>query len=86
MSDFEEKLLEIIEERQTVLFEIERALFTKRYKLSKKHFEIFAVQSVTMIYSIWEGFIQQAFQLYITDYPLLLSIQISRKPSQTPAH
>jgi len=67
MSDFEKKLLEIIEERETVLFEIERALFTRRYNLSQKHLEIFAVQSITMIYSIWEGFIQQAFQLYITE-------------------
>lgn len=67
MSDFENQLLEIIKQRETVLFEIERALFTKRYNLSRKHFEIFAVQSITMIYSVWEGFIQQAFQLYLTE-------------------
>jgi len=66
MFDFEKELLEIIEEREMVLFEIERTLFTKRYNLSRKHFEIFAVQSIAMIYSIWEGFIQQTFQLYIT--------------------
>ncbi|OQX21167.1 MAG: hypothetical protein BWK80_34215 [Desulfobacteraceae bacterium IS3] len=67
MFDFEKELLEIIEEREMVLFEIERTLFTKRYNLSRKHFEIFAVQSIAMIYSIWEGFIQQTFQLYITE-------------------
>jgi hypothetical protein len=67
MSDFENKLLSIIQERETVLFEIERVLFTKRYKLSSKHFEIFAIQSITMIYSIWEGFIQKAFQLYVSE-------------------
>ena len=67
MSDFEKNLVRLIEERESVLFEIERALFTKRYNLSHKHFEIFAIQSITMIYSIWEGFIQQAFQLYITE-------------------
>ncbi len=59
------KLLDLIEQKETVFFEIERVLFTKRYKLSKKHSNIFSVQSISMIYSIWEGFIQQAFQLYI---------------------
>ncbi len=67
MMEFESKLLEIIEERETILFEIERSLFTKRYNLSRKHIEIFSVQSISMIYSIWEGFIQKAFQLYIDE-------------------
>lgn len=66
MIDFENELLDVIEQRERVLFEIERVLFTKRYKFSKKHLDIFTVQSITMIYSIWEGFIQQAFQLYIS--------------------
>ena len=65
MIDFESEHWSLIEERQHVLNEIERVLFTKRYKLSKKHLDIFTVQSVAMIYSIWEGFIQQSFQLYI---------------------
>lgn len=60
-----EKLEKDIEERQNVLFEIERVLFTSRYSLSIKHIEIFAVQSVSMIYSIWEGFIQNAFNNFI---------------------
>lgn len=67
MSDFKIKLLEIIKQKETMLFEIERALFTKRYNLSSNHLKIFAVQSIAMIYSIWEGFIQQAFQLYVDE-------------------
>jgi hypothetical protein len=63
--DIEKELLKIIEKKENVFFEIERVLFTKRYNLSKKHYEIFSIQSISMIYSIWEGFIQQAFQLYI---------------------
>lgn len=62
---FENQLLAIIDERLTVLFEIERVLFTKRYNLSKKHSDIFTIQSIAMIYAIWEGFVQQSFQLYI---------------------
>ncbi len=63
--DITRKLLSLIESKETVFFEIERVLFTKRYKLSKKHYEIFSIQSISMVYSIWEGFIQQSFQLYI---------------------
>lgn len=59
------EILSLIEERESTLFEIERSIFTKRYNLSQKHFRILNNYSLTMIYSIWEGFIQQAFQLYI---------------------
>ncbi len=65
MQDFEANLLALIEERKSVLTEIERTVFTKRYNLSKKHLEILSIQTVAMVYSIWEGFIQQAFGLYI---------------------
>lgn len=77
MIDFENELLDIIEQREGVLFEIERVLFTQRYRLSKKHLDIFTVQSITMIYSIWEGFIQQASQLYIS-YLNSLNIEFNK--------
>lgn len=67
MDDFDEKLLQIIEERVSILFEIERAIFTKRYSLSAKHKDIFATQSISMIYSLWEGFVQKSFNLYIDE-------------------
>lgn len=65
MSDFQSNLEKNITERVTALFEIERVLFTKRYNLSKKHYDLFSVQSISMIYSIWEGFIQTSFNMYI---------------------
>jgi hypothetical protein len=65
MQDFESTLLALIEEKENVLVEIERAIFTKRYNLSKKHFEILSVQTIAMMYAIWEGFVQQSFGLYI---------------------
>lgn len=67
MFDFEAKLERNINERLTVLFEIERVLFTGRYNLSKKHSDIFTVQSISMIYAIWEGFIQTSFNSYIDE-------------------
>jgi len=67
MYDFDIALQEIIEERVSVLFEIERAIFTKRYSLSSKHKDIFSTQSISMIYSLWESFVQKSFNLYIDE-------------------
>ncbi len=67
MRNFDAKILEIIDERVTVLTEIERALFTRLYSLTNKHLSILSVHSITMIYSIWEGFIQEGFRLYIDE-------------------
>ena len=67
MDDFNTKLEEIIEERVSILFEIERTIFTQRYSLSWKHQDILSKQSISMIYSIWEGFIQKSFNLYIDE-------------------
>ncbi|UBF28309.1 hypothetical protein K9N68_10755 [Kovacikia minuta CCNUW1] len=67
MHDFDVALQEIIDERVTVLFEIERAIFTRRYSLSSRHQDIFSTQSISMIYSIWESFIQKSFNLYIDE-------------------
>ena len=65
MSFLLDKLVKDVEDRESVLFEIEKVLFTRRYNLSLKHQSIFTVQSISMIYSLWEGFIQNAFNLYI---------------------
>lgn len=65
MGNFEKSILEDIEERTLLLFEIEKIIFTKRYKMNRKHINILSVQSISMMYSIWEGFIQKNFQLYI---------------------
>lgn len=67
MHNFDVALQEIIEERISVLFEIERAIFTKRYSLSSKHQDIFSTQSISMVYSVWESFIQKSFNLYIDE-------------------
>lgn len=66
-TDFDHNIQKNITERTTVLFEIERALFTKRYNLSSKHQEILWTHSISMMYSIWEGFIQTSFNLYIDE-------------------
>lgn len=65
MFNFEEEHIGIIVEVEDVLNQIEIALFTERYHLNRKHSSIFKVQSIAMIYSLWEGYMQQSLQLYI---------------------
>lgn len=66
-TDFDKKILNEIEERESLLFEIERALFTGRYNLSSKHQNIFWPHSISILYSVWEGFVQNGFKLYIDE-------------------
>ena len=65
IQDFEEKSLVLIEERQEVITEIERAVFTGRYQLTDKHYTIFSTSSISLLYAIWEGFVQRIFALYV---------------------
>ena len=63
--DFENEHLSMIEQYENSSSEIERILFTKRYKLSKNHYSLLAIQSISILYSYWEGYIQNSFKLYI---------------------
>lgn len=65
--DFENEHLSLIGQYESSATDIERIFFTKRYNFSKKHFSLLAVQSISILYSYWEGYIQKSFQLYI-DY------------------
>lgn len=56
----------LIQESEHTLNEIEKVVFTQRYKLSKAHSAIFSVQTIAMAYSIWEGFIQKTFSSYLS--------------------
>lgn len=65
MRDFENEHLSLIEQYENSSSEIERIFFTERYKLSKKHYSLLAVQSISILYSYWEGYVQNSFRLYI---------------------
>ena len=67
MPEFDNKLQEVIAERVTVIFELERTIFTRRYNLSKIHQDILSTQSISILYSIWEGFVQTSFNLFIDE-------------------
>lgn len=63
--DFENEHLSIVEQYETSATDIERIFFTGRYRLSKRHYSLLAVQSIAILYSYWEGYVQNSFKLYI---------------------
>jgi hypothetical protein len=65
--EFETKSLTLVEGRQSVITEMERAIFTHRYNFSEKHFIIFSKNSISILYSIWEGFVQEIFSIFIDE-------------------
>lgn len=67
LEEFEAKSEALISERQILITEIERAIYTKRYELSETHYKLFSTNSISILYSMWEGFVQNLFGLYIDE-------------------
>lgn len=65
--DFKHDHLELISQYESCATEVEIALFTKRYHMNSKHYALLSVQSISILYSYWEGFVQTSFQMYV-DY------------------
>ena len=65
MMDFNNEHMSLIEQYEASALDIERILFTGRYRLSRKHSSLMSVQSISILYSYWEGFVQNSFRLYI---------------------
>lgn len=65
--NFEEDHQELLSEYERAASEIESIIFSSRYSLTNKDFAILSTQSISMLYSYWEGFVQKSFQMY-ADY------------------
>lgn len=65
MLDFENEHLSLIELYAKNALDIERTIFTKLYGLNEHHYSLLAIQSIAILYSYWEGYVQKSFQLYI---------------------
>lgn len=63
--DFENEHLSTVEQYEASATDIERIFFTGRYRFSERHYSLLAVQSIAILYSYWEGYVQNSFRLYI---------------------
>lgn len=61
----EQEILSDIEERRELMSRIK--LLCPRYGFSLEDEELFLNYSIPIVYSIWEGFIQTSFQIYIRE-------------------
>jgi hypothetical protein len=61
----EQKIMSDIEDRQGVMIGIKT--FCSRNQLNVKDEKLFLTHSISMIYAIWEGFVQTSFQAYISE-------------------
>lgn len=56
----------LINEREEVLLELHRSIFTSRYGFDKKTYSVLALHSIPIIYSLWEGFVYESCSLYLS--------------------
>ncbi|MGT2750607.1 MAE_28990/MAE_18760 family HEPN-like nuclease [Streptococcus orisasini] len=65
LQNFFRELDDLIQDSEHTINEIEKVVFTQRYRLTDEHIAIFSVQTIAMLYAIWEGFIQNTFSKYL---------------------
>lgn len=67
MTDFASEHLQIIDNYCLDMIKIERAVFINAIEFPPSQKALLSSYSITMLYSIWEGFVAKSFHLYV-DY------------------
>ncbi len=64
---FNREIYSLISETESNIYDIEKIIFTHRYCYLDKDFTILSKQSIVMLYSLWEGFIQEVFTIFLEE-------------------
>lgn len=67
MSNFNSQINELIFETESNIDDLEKMIFTGRYTFLEKDFKVLSKQSVVILYSLWEGFVQEVFNLFLQE-------------------
>lgn len=67
MADFASEHMLMIDNYCSDMINIERAIFINAFSFPATQKELLSTYSITMLYSIWEGFVAKSFHLYV-DY------------------
>lgn len=67
MQSFNSKIEGLISETESGIYDIEKMIFTGRYGFLPKDFKVLSKQSIVMLYSLWEGFVQEIFALFLQE-------------------
>lgn len=74
MAIINKKINELVDETASNIYDIERIIYTGRYQFIDKDFSLLSKYSLVMLYSLWEGFIQDLFRLYLEEINTKISL------------
>lgn len=64
---FNKQIDELISETENNIYHLEKIIFTRRYNFLEKDFKVLSKQSIVILYSLWEGFVQEIFTLFLQE-------------------
>lgn len=67
MSYFNTKIEELILETESNIYDLEKMIFSGHYNFLGKDFKVLSKQSVVILYSFWEGFVQDIFNIFFKE-------------------
>ena len=74
MLSINNKINELVDETTSNIYDIERLIYTGRYQFIDKDFNLLSKYSLVMLYSLWEGFIQDLFRMYLEEINTKISL------------
>lgn len=67
MSLFDTQIEELVFETERNISDLEKMIFTGHYNFLDRDFKILSKQSVVILYSLWEGFVQDIFNIFLKE-------------------
>lgn len=67
MNDYKVKFYDLVSETESNIYNIEKLIYTGRYSFLPRDFKVMSKQSIVILYSLWEGFVQEVFQIFLKE-------------------
>ena len=67
MNDYKIELHDLVSETESNIYNIEKLIYTSRYSFLPQDFKVMSKQSIVILYSLWEGFVQEVFQIFLKE-------------------
>lgn len=67
MNDYKTELDDLVSETESNIYNVERLIYTNRYNFLPQDFKLISKQSLVILYSLWEGFVQESFHIFLKE-------------------
>lgn len=67
MNEYKIKFSDLVSETESNIYNVEKLIYTRRYNFLPQDFKIISKQSIVILYSLWEGFVQEIFQIFLKE-------------------